>query len=88
MVWSQYVEDVHSNRNDYSSDDENETEHPRNHPLEYQDWITWYADDLMNMWMSFKTYREDTGNVDHFLNNMQWTDFCEFCYAFSSKLPN
>jgi len=88
MVWSQYIEDVHTSKNDYSSDEENELDPPCNRPLEFQDWITWYSDDLMNLWLSIKTYREDTGNVDNLLNNMDWNDFCEFCYAKSSKLPN
>ena len=87
MVWSQYVQDANiTNTNDYSSDDEDDTIY--SHPLEYQDWVTWYSDDLMNLWMSMKAYREDTGNVYHFLNSMEWTDFCEFCYQFSSKMPN
>jgi hypothetical protein len=88
MVWSQYVQDANPTtaNNDYSSDDEDDTIY--NNPLELQDWITWYSDDLMNLWMSMKAYREDTGNVHHFLNNMEWTDFCEFCYQFSSKYPN
>jgi len=88
MVWNQYLEDVHNNKNDYSSDEENEIDPPRNRPLEFQDWITWYSDDLMNLWLSMKTYRQDTGNVDYLLNKMDWNIFCEFCYEYSSKLAN
>jgi len=88
MVWNQYLEDVHNCKNEYSSDEEHKIEHPRNRPLDFQDWITWYSDDLMNMWMSMNTYRQDTGNVDHLMNKMDWNVFCEFCYEHSSKLPN
>lgn len=88
MVWSHYVQDAVgiNNNNDHSSDDEDNTIY--NYPLEYQDWVTWYSDDLMNLWMSIKAYREDTGNVHNFLNSMQWTDFCEVCFQFSSGYPN
>ena len=88
MVWSQYIEDVHNVKNEYSSDEEYNMDHPRNHPLEFQEWITWYSDDLMNTWLSMKRYREDTGIVHCFLNNMSWNDFCEFSYKYSSKFPN
>jgi hypothetical protein len=87
MVWSQYVQDANNtHNNEYSSDDEDDTIY--NRPLQYDDWVTWYSNDLMNLWMSMKAYREDTGNVYTFLNRMEWTDFCEFCYNFSSKMPN
>ena len=88
MVWSHYVQDavgININ-NDHSSDDDDDTIY--NHPLEYQDWVTWYSDDLMNLWMSMKAYREDTGNQPYLLDQMDWNDFCEFCYNFSSKLPS
>ena len=87
MVWSQYVQDANNtHNNEYSSDDEDNN--VRDYPLEYQEWVTWYSDDLMNLWMSMRAYREDTGNVTNFLNHMQWTDFCEFCYQFSSAYRN
>ena len=87
MVWSQYVEEARVTETHISDSDEDDTL-PRNRPLEYDDWITWYSDDLMNLWMSMKTYREDTGNEFNLLDKMQWTDFCEFCYKFSCKLSS
>lgn len=87
MVWSQYVEEARTTETHLSDSDEDDTL-PRNRPLEYDDWITWYSDDLMNLWMSMKTYREDTGNEFYLLDKMQWPDFCEFCYKFSCKLSS
>lgn len=88
MVWSQYVHDAQTDNMELDEDSIEETPPPRNLPLEYEDWITWYSDDLMNMWLSLKNYREDSGNQHNLLDIMEWTDFCEFCYRFSCKLPS
>ena len=90
MVWSQYREDSIHAPNDTGGDDDNHEELniPRNRPLCFDDWITWYSNDLMNLWMSMRVYCEDTGNQPYLLDQMSWTDFCEFCYNFSSKLPS
>jgi len=88
MVWSQYIADAHTEDMDLDDESMEETPLPRNLPLDYQDWITWYSDDLMNMWLSLKNYREDSGNQHNLLDTMEWTDFCEFCYRFSCKLPS
>lgn len=91
MVWGQYHEDNIQAPNDVTSDGEDDQEElniPRNRPLNYDDWITWYSNDILNLWMSIKTYREDTGNQPFLLDQMDWNDFCEFCYNFSSKLPS
>lgn len=91
MVWSQYREDSIQVPNDTGSDlddDQEELNIPRNRPLCFDDWITWYSNDLLNLWMSMKAYRENTGNQTFLLDQMEWTDFCEFCYNFSSKLPS
>ena len=90
MVWSHYVEAANTNNETYTSDEENENElrFPKNRPLEFQDWITWYSNDLHNMWSGLRTYTADTGNTYHLLDGMDWNDFCEFCYRFSSKLPS
>jgi len=91
MVWSQYREDSIQDPNDVGSDPEDNQEElniPRNRPLPYDDWITWYSNDLLNLWMSIRAYKEDTGNQSFLLDQMDWNDFCEFCYKFSSKLPS
>jgi hypothetical protein len=88
MVWSQYIADAHTEDMDLDDESMEETPLPRNLPLDYQDWITWYSDDLMNMWLSLKQYSQDSGNQYTLLDGMEWTDFCEFCYRFSCKLPS
>ena len=91
MVWSHYAEEARMAENyeeydEHDSDDERLI--PRNRPLDFHEWTTWYSNDLMNLWMSIKTYREDTGLSGLFLDQMDWNDFCEFCYNFSCKLPS
>ena len=90
MVWSHYVDATRSSETTWNSDDDNEDQRmpPRNRPLDYQDWITWYSNDLLNIWMSLRAYREDTGNAGYLLDRLDWCEFCEFCYRFSSKLPS
>lgn len=90
MVWSHYVNEAKmTDSHHYSDDDvEDELRFPKNRPLEFQDWLTWYSNDLHNMWSSLRTYAADTGNTPYLLDGMEWTDFCEFCYRFSCKLPS
>lgn len=90
MVWSHYVDATRSNETAWTNDDDNEDQRmpPRNRPLEFQDWITWYSNDLMNIWMSMRAYREDSGNSSYLLDRLEWGEFCEFCYRFSSGLPS
>lgn len=89
MVWSQYIEDVKSTQSEHdprdSSDDE-ELIIPHNKPLDYDTWCTWYSNDLMNLWMSMKTYREDSGNAHCFLDEIDYYSFSRYCYHHSSKL--
>ena len=79
--------------NDYSDDDE--YEEPQ--PLDIQNWMDWYSNDLLNMWMGLRTYREDTyltsslmgeASEDTYLTSSlmgeaTFNDFCEFVYRFS-----
>jgi len=87
MVWSQYMDETTTNITEETEMEEDEPIIPRNRPMDYQDWITWYSDDLFNIWMNMKTYREETGTERFLLNDMNWNDFCEICYEYSSKLP-
>ena len=88
MVWSQYVSDANTDSMDIEDDNVIEETPSRNLPLDFQDWITWYSVDLTNMWLYIKHYREDSGNQHTILDQMDWNDFCEFCYRFSCKLPS
>lgn len=97
MVWSQYTDEVTTaevpveiqNENENEQDDEQDDEQiiPRNRPMNFDDWITWYSDDLLNVWMNIRNYKQDNGIERFFLNDLSWNDFCEMCYEFSSKLP-
>ena len=87
MVWRHYLEESNLTETSlFSDDDNNEEDVPRNLPMEFDDWITWYSDDLMNLWSSIKTYREDSGISSFFLDHMDWNNFCEFCYQHSNRL--
>ena len=56
--------------------------------LVYSDWITWYADDLRNMWSSLVEYRADAIVDKHIMNLADFDTFCRFCYDNSSKLQD
>ncbi len=88
MVWNQYVQDANSVPNDDNISDEDERIVPRNKPMRYDDWSTWYSRDLLNMWMGMKAYSQDSGVNNYIMNECSFTDFCEFCYEFSSKFPS
>ena len=56
--------------------------------LMYCDWVSWYADDLQNMWSSLVEYKSDALVDKHVLNLSNFDIFCEFCYNHSSKLQD
>lgn len=90
MVWSHYLQDVHNTQvdNHEGSSDDDDHMPSRNKQMPYDDWVTWYSTDLLNMWMSLRAYREDSGNTTYLLDNSEYDDFCQFCYEFSCKLPS
>jgi hypothetical protein len=59
-----------------------------NTPLEYHDWITWYNNDLMNMWMGVKMYLRDSYLEKPLMGDMDFDDFCSFFYQFSTKMSS
>jgi len=81
MVWSHYVSETYLTEvapgGEIPDDGEEYVD-----TLDYQDWITMNSDDLYNMWFSIKEYRENTGCI--LLQTMDWNDFCEFVYKFST----
>lgn len=90
-MWSHYADEARVAENYTEYDDDNSDDErliPRNRPLDFHEWSTWYSEDLMNLWTSINTYKSDTGLNTLFLDQLDWNDFCEFCYAFSCKLPS
>ena len=90
MVWSHYLQETNNSQVDpnegYSSDEEHLPS--RNKPMPYDDWITWFSNDLMNMWMGMRAYREDTGTSTYIMDQCEYDDFCRFCYEFSCQFPS
>jgi len=87
MVLGQYIQEVANIPDAKNSDEEDDKMCiPRNRPLPYDDWVTWYSNDIMNLWMGIKAYKEDSGNEYYILDSAEYNDFCEFCYAFSCKM--
>ncbi len=68
-----------------SDDDDDKMYIPRNRPLEYSEWVTWYSNDLLNMWMSLIAYNEDSSNTSYILDQGSFEKFSEFCYTYSCK---
>ena len=90
MVWSHYLQETTSgvHEEDPNLLDEDERMPPRNKPMEFEEWQTWYSNDLLNMWMGLKAYREDSGNEYYLLDEAEFHSFCRWCYHNSCKLPS
>lgn len=89
MVWSHYLQEINTtNTNDDYASDEEEHLPSRHKAMPYDDWVTWYSNDLLNMWMGMRAYKEDSGNTTFILDHAEYDDFCHFCYEFSCKLPS
>lgn len=88
MVWSQYVDETRLASDNEDDSEEDELIIPRNKPMDVDTWISWYYNDLMNMWMSMRNYREDTSCSQFVLDKCDFEDFCQFCYDFSCRFPN
>jgi hypothetical protein len=91
MVWKQYSDEAHmlptENTNEDQVDiDDYEDRHPE--PMEFEFWSDWYSRDLMNLWMSLRTYTRDAGVSSYLLTNATYSDFVEFVYRFSHGFPN
>jgi hypothetical protein len=71
--------------NEYSDDDEEDTGPEQ---LDIQNWMEWYSNDLLNMWMGLRAYREDTYLTHALMKDATFHDFCEFVYHFSHKYPD
>lgn len=70
--------------NEYS-DDEEDTGPEQ---LDIQNWMDWYSNDLLNMWMGLRAYREDAYLTHALMKDATFQDFCEFVYHFSHKYPD
>ena len=92
MVWSQYVAETHLDEVNNDDEDICELNVPYNIPLEYDDWVTWFSDDLHNMWWTMRQYLGSRGNTNRVLDRCDYDNFCRFCYNFScqyrSDLPS
>jgi len=91
MVWKHYADEAYAPEQEvldnYVEIDDYEDRGPPE-PMEFEDWVEWYSNDLMNMWMSIRAYREDSGTSSYILKGASYTDFCQFCYQFSSGWPS
>ena len=47
-----------------------------------------YSRDLMNMWMSLRTYTRDASINSYVMTEATYDDFCTFLYNFSHGYPN
>jgi hypothetical protein len=89
MVWTEYVEETNDPREEYYGDYESDHEDDNvPHNLGHEDWVEWYSRDLLNMWFSLCQYREDASVSNFILNFATYSDFCEFCYRYSSGTRN
>jgi len=91
MVWSQYrdaanlIDDAEAQEQPNQIIDSLANLKNTGIEVRFDDWITWYADDLHNVWSSITTYRHDALIASQFMNNLNYDDFCEMCYRTSAK---
>lgn len=92
MVWSHYIQEITNSETDEKnvgiSGEDDDLNIPRNREMPYELWCTWYSTDLFNLWMTFKAYREDSGNERYLLDECSFGNFQMFCYNNSSKFPS
>ena len=92
MVWSHYLQETTNNQDDNNNientSDDDELIIPRNRPIDFDLWLSWYSNDLLNMWMTLRAYREDSSTTNYILDECEYHDFCEFCYEFSSRFAS
>lgn len=84
MPSSDFIDDY--TYNDYSDEEEEFETTPEQ--LDIQNWTDWYSNDLLNMWMGLRAYREDSGLSHALMSMANFSDFCEFVYNFSHKFPD
>lgn len=87
MVWSGWVEEAHDIENEPVEIDDYE-DHNTPEQMAFEDWCEWFERDLMNMWMSLRTYGQDAGTSSYILDSAQFNDFCWFAYSFSHGYPS
>lgn len=81
MVNNEYTADAVMEETFWSSDEEvydQQVWEP--HP---EDWMSWYSDDLWNMYHLITRYAEENG-ISRTVNvHMTFAEFCHFCYSMS-----
>ena len=91
MVWKHYADEAHAPEHEildnYVDIDDYEDRGPPE-SMNYQDWAEWFSRDLMNMWMSLRTYGHDAGTSSYIMTSASYDDFCQFCYQFSRGWPS
>ena len=53
-----------------------------------KNWMDYYSNDLLNMWMGLRAYRDDSYLGHALMSDATFHDFCEFVYHFSHKYPD
>lgn len=86
MVWSQYKNETAMTNSHHNDENDYDDNLPENIELEYEDWKTWHATDLFNMWHSLQCYVQDTCIQLDVLNFSDYDDFCTYVYEHSTKI--
>jgi hypothetical protein len=92
MTWSQYADEAHllptENTTEDVDVDIDDYYDPHPDRMEYEYWVDWYSRDLMNMWMSLRTYTRDASISSYVMTEATYDDFCTFMYNFSHGYPS
>jgi hypothetical protein len=92
MVWQHYADEAYAPENEalfenqVDIDDYEDRGPPQ--PMDFEDWCEWFSVDLLNMWMSLRTYGQEASTSAYILTHAEFNDFCHFCYQFSRGYPS
>lgn len=78
MGFNEYTEDSIMYGED-AYDDDNQDDGTLE-PLDPESWQDWYSEDLLNMWMSIRQYKEER----YICDRATFNSFCRWAYAQTS----
>lgn len=80
MVNNEYVSDIVMDEAWSDDDVPEDVGYTDAHP---EDWMSWYSDDLWNMYHLITRYAEENG-ISRTVNvRLTFAEFCHFCYSMS-----
>jgi hypothetical protein len=80
MGFNEYAADSLLYGEDALGDDDHTLDDGLMEPLDPESWQDWHSEDLLNMWMSIRQYKEER----YICDRATFNSFCEWAYKYSS----